>query len=84
MTADYHNDEDSIQRPGALREDYQGLGFFGQGIVTPAVRDYASRVETAYRAAVQQYNAYVRSLQSIDAALKSAGLKAPSASEVTP
>jgi hypothetical protein len=84
LTADYHNDEDSIQRPGALREDYQGLGFFGQGVVTPAVRDYASRVEAAYRAIVPRYNAYVRSLNSVDATLKSAGLKTPSAPEVTP
>ncbi len=84
LTADYHNDEDSIQRPGALREDYQGLGFFGQGVVTPAVRDYGSRVEAAYRAIVPRYNAYIRSLNSINSALKSAGLKTPSASEVTP
>lgn len=82
LTADYHNDEDSIQRPGALREDYGGLGNFGQGIVTPALRDYALRVQAAYRAFVPQYNAYVRSLGAIDAALKRAGLKAPSAPEV--
>jgi hypothetical protein len=84
LTADYHNDEDSIQRPGALREDYQGLGFFGQGVVTPSVRDYANRVEAAYRAIVPRYNAYVRSLNAIDSTLKGAGLKIPSASEVTP
>jgi len=30
FTADYHNDEDSIQRPGKLREDMPG-GFFGAG-----------------------------------------------------
>jgi hypothetical protein len=84
LTADYHNDEDSIQRPGALREDMQGLGFFSQGVLTPAVREYATRVDAAYRTAVQRYNAYVKSLGSINNALKSAGLKAPSASEVTP
>jgi hypothetical protein len=84
LTADYHNDEDSIQRPGALREDMQGLGFFGQGVLTPAVRDYAKRVDVTYNAVVQHYNAYVRSLTSINNALKSAGLKQPSAPEVTP
>ncbi len=84
LTADYHNDEDSIQRPGALREDYQGLGFFGQGLITPAVRDYGNRVEAAYRQAVQRYNAYVRSLGAVNSSLKSAGLKTPAASEVTP
>jgi photosystem II stability/assembly factor-like uncharacterized protein len=65
LTADYHNDEDSIQRPGALREDMQGLGFYGQGVVTPAVRDYANRVDVAYRAAVKRYNAYVLSIRSL-------------------
>ncbi|HET9096355.1 MAG TPA: hypothetical protein VFN37_06810 [Candidatus Baltobacteraceae bacterium] len=84
LTADYHNDEDSIQRPGALREDYQGLGFFGLGIITPAVENYAGRVEAAYRALVPRYNAYARSLGAIEAALKSAGLKTPSVPEVKP
>ncbi|HEY9180211.1 MAG TPA: hypothetical protein VIO32_05795 [Candidatus Baltobacteraceae bacterium] len=84
LTADYHNDEDSIQRPGALREDMEGLGFYGQGVLTPAVRAYAVRVDASYRSAVQRYNAYVASLSTIDAALKSAGLKTPSAPEVKP
>jgi hypothetical protein len=84
LTADYHNDEDSIQRPGALREDMQGLGFFGQGVLTPAVRQYAVRVDATYRSAVDRYNAFVRSLSSVNSALKSAGLKTPSASEVKP
>jgi hypothetical protein len=84
LTADYHNDEDSIQRPGALREDYQFLGYFGGTVLTPAVTDYARRVEAAYRAIVPQYDNYIRSLTTINNALKSAGLKTPSASEVTP
>jgi photosystem II stability/assembly factor-like uncharacterized protein len=84
LTADYHNDEDSIQRPGALREDMEGLGFFGQGLVTPAVREYAQRIDVTYRSAVARYNTFVRSLDSVNGALKSAGLKTPSAQEVTP
>ncbi len=84
LTADYHNDEDSIQRPGALREDMQGLGFFAQGVLTPAVINYGQRVDVAYRAAVQRYNAYVRTLAPIDAGLRSAGLKTPDISEVRP
>jgi hypothetical protein len=75
LTADYHNDEDSIQRPGALREDMQGLGFFGGGLITPAVRNYAHRVESSYNSGISQYNAYTRSLSAVNAALKSAGLK---------
>jgi photosystem II stability/assembly factor-like uncharacterized protein len=84
LTADYHNDEDSIQRPGALREDMQGLGFFSQGVLTPAVQQYAKRIDATYRAAVQRYNAYVQSLDAVNGALKSAGLKTPTTPEVKP
>jgi len=84
LTADYHNDEDSIQRPGALREDMQGLGFFGQGVITPAVFDYGRRIDAAYHTAVQNYNAYIRTLGPVNAALRAAGLKTPSANPVTP
>jgi hypothetical protein len=65
LTADYHNDEDSIQRPGALREDMQGLGFFSQGVLTPSVRDYANRVEANYRQTMAHYNDFVRSLTGL-------------------
>ncbi len=84
LTADYHNDEDSIQRPGALREDMEGLGFFGQGVLTPAVIDYGARVDAAYRTAVQNYNAYVRTLAPVSAQLHAAGMKSLSASPVSP
>ena len=75
LTADYHNDEDSIQRPGALREDMQGLGFFGQGVLTPSVEDYAKRIEVSYRSAIAQYNQFVGSLGAVNGALTKAGLK---------
>ncbi len=84
LTADYHNDEDGIQRPGALREDMQGLGFFGQGILTPAVIDYGRRVDIAYRAAVARYNAYIGTLGPVNASLRAAGLKTPDTHAVTP
>jgi hypothetical protein len=85
LTADYHNDEDSIQRPGALREDMQGLGFFGQGLLTPSVMDYARRIEGSYNSAVSVYNAYVRSLGTVNNSLKGAGLKTlTGVSEVRP
>ena len=84
LTADYHNDEDGIQRPGALREDMQGLGFFGQGLITPAVSDYGRRVDAAYRSAVARYNAFIRTLGPVNAQLRAAGLKTPSANTVTP
>ncbi|MGZ3520121.1 MAG: WD40/YVTN/BNR-like repeat-containing protein [Vulcanimicrobiaceae bacterium] len=75
LTADYHNDEDSIQRPGKLREDIQGLGFFGGGLITPPVTEFASRIDAAYEAAAAQYNAYVQSFPALDTALQDAGLK---------
>jgi hypothetical protein len=75
LTADYHNDEDSIQRPGALREDMQGLGYFGQGLLTPAVENYARRVEVSYRSGIANYNAFARSLTPVSDAFVKAGLK---------
>ncbi len=84
LTADYHNDEDSIQRPGALREDMQGIGFFGQGILTPAVINYANRVDAAYHAAVRSFNGFVQTLGPVSAQLRSAGLQPPNVHPVTP
>jgi hypothetical protein len=84
LTANYQNDEDSIQRPGALREDLQSIGFFGQGVITPPVSDYGRRVDAGYRAAVQRYNAYVRTLVPINNALRAAGLKPAVANPVIP
>ncbi|MDQ2681754.1 MAG: hypothetical protein M3Y21_12175, partial [Candidatus Eremiobacteraeota bacterium] len=65
LTADYHNDEDSIQRPGALREDIQGLGYAGGGLITPAITNLGSRIDVRYRAAVVQFNAYLKTLDSL-------------------
>ncbi|HKU81444.1 MAG TPA: hypothetical protein VJP76_04665, partial [Candidatus Tumulicola sp.] len=76
FTADYHNDEDSIQRPGALREDVPSTGFIlrsGQP-PTAALLDYAARFDTAYAAAFAKYNGYVGGLASLEAALKRAGM----------
>lgn len=84
LTADYHNDEDSIQRPGALREDMQGLGFYGAGVVTPAVMDYGNRVDASYRQIARSYNAFVSSLAAINSALHAAGLETPQAHSITP
>jgi hypothetical protein len=84
LTADYHNDEDSIQRPGALREDIQSAQYLVQGVLTPAALDYGRRVDLGYHAAVQHYNAFVRTLSALQNALRTAGLKVPSANLVTP
>lgn len=65
FTANYQNDEDSIQRPGALKEDVPRAGFGGAQPPTPALVQYARRYDAEYRAAMDRYNAYVRTLQSL-------------------
>lgn len=74
LTANYQNEEDSIERPGALREDLFGAFFSGLGLVTPPVTSIVRRVEGEYASAVGRYNAYVRSLAALNAALKTAKL----------
>ncbi len=86
FTADYKNDEDSIQRPGSLRESVPRTGFPGVQLPPTAEQlDYGRRFEAAYNAAVAKYNAYVASLVPLQAELKKAGLKPISgANPVTP
>ena len=77
FTADYKNDEDSIQRPGSLRESIPRTSGLGGPQLPPtaAQLDYAKRFDAAYAAAVDGYNRYVSSLAPLQAALKDAGLK---------
>ncbi|MGC1381520.1 MAG: hypothetical protein WA814_10930 [Candidatus Baltobacteraceae bacterium] len=86
FTADYKNDEDSIQRAGSLRESIPRTGFGGPQLPpTTAQLDYAKRFDAAYNAAVSKYNAYVASLSPLQAELKQAGLKPlQGANAVTP
>ncbi|MDQ2992912.1 MAG: glycosyl hydrolase [Candidatus Eremiobacteraeota bacterium] len=58
FTADYHNDEDSIQRPGGLREDLPG-GFGAAAAPTQAQLEFDARYDAEYATAVARYNAYV-------------------------
>lgn len=74
LTANYQNDEDGIERPGKLREDIETAFFSGLGLVTPPVTTFVARVEVEYRAGVERYDAYVRSLAGLDSALQSAKL----------
>jgi photosystem II stability/assembly factor-like uncharacterized protein len=83
LTANYQNDEDSIERPGALREDMGGLGFFGAGVITPAVRNYGNRVNAEYVSVTDAYNRYISTLTPIDNALRAAGLKPPSVTRIS-
>ena len=59
LTADYHNDEDSIQRPGALREDLEALtrGFIA-GVPNAALRAYAVQVEGRVRGAMRDVDTF--------------------------
>jgi photosystem II stability/assembly factor-like uncharacterized protein len=87
FTADYKNDEDSIQRPGSLRESIPRTSGFGgpQFPPTAAQLDYSRRFDAAYATAMQNYNAYVNSLTALQTALKGAGLKPlQGANPVTP
>ncbi len=74
FTADYHNDEDSIQRSGSLRESLPRTGFGAQAPPTEAQRDYASRFDTAYAAAFASYNDFVAHLATLSKALSSKGM----------
>ncbi|HEY5341326.1 MAG TPA: hypothetical protein VIK27_09890, partial [Candidatus Aquilonibacter sp.] len=85
FTADFHNDEDSIQHQGALREEIPRSGFGAAQPPTAEQLDYASRYDTAYNAAMAKYNAYVGSLQTLSKNLQAHGGKAiEGAKTVTP
>jgi hypothetical protein len=73
LTANYQNDEDSIQTPGALREDIQTSYFGSQGVITQPVADYNKRMDGEIRDAVVRYNAFVTGpLVPVETALKAA------------
>ncbi|GAC1388549.1 MAG: hypothetical protein NVSMB31_02690 [Vulcanimicrobiaceae bacterium] len=74
LTANYQNDEDSIQKAGMLREDVGGPPFT---IVTPAILEYSRRIDVRYKAAVERYNQFVRGgVAAVNTQLQQAGLKA--------
>jgi hypothetical protein len=60
LTADYHNDEDSIGRPGELREAFYGFDLVGNGgPPTAATLDLASRIDAAYALVMGRANAFL-------------------------
>lgn len=75
FTANYKNDEDSIQRGGSLRESIPRTGFGGQLPPTAAQLEFAQRFDAGYASAMQGYNSYVASLAPLQTRLKSAGIK---------
>jgi photosystem II stability/assembly factor-like uncharacterized protein len=76
FTANYKNDEDSIQRGGSLRESVPRTGFGGPQLPpTAAQLNFSQRFDAAYADAVDKYNAYVASLAPLQSGLHAAGLK---------
>ena len=74
LTANYQNGEDSIQRPGALREDIGGLMYTSP--VAPPVAAFARRMDVEFAQGIGRYDAFVTgTLPGVNAALKAAGKK---------
>ncbi|MEO9171356.1 MAG: hypothetical protein ABI282_04095 [Candidatus Baltobacteraceae bacterium] len=71
LTANYQNFEDSIQRPGKLREDVMGIA--GAGLITPPLRDVARRIDAEYAADAADFTAYLATLPALNDVLKKGG-----------
>ena len=74
LTADFTNAEDSIQRPGRIREDLSGLMFPAGNPPSVALQDYAARVDRMFEATIRDVDAFERGeIARADTALKAAG-----------
>ena len=71
LTADFQNGEDFIQRPGKVREDLMSLA--GAGLVTPAMREIAGRIDASYASAVARFNEYIATLPPLNSTLSNGG-----------
>ena len=84
LTADFRNDEDSIMRPGALREDLEDF----QNISAPPLPSliaYANSVDQRYSDAMRTYNEFAAMVSTLNAQLTAAGAKPlPVPPKVTP
>jgi len=59
LTADYQNDEDSIQRPGKVREDLESLRYVADnGTPTAATLRLSARVGAGYDAVMRDVNGF--------------------------
>jgi hypothetical protein len=76
LTANYQNDEDSIQFPGQLREDVPRSGFGGAQPPTPSLLQYAQRFDREYAQVVAQYNTYLQAAYDpLAAQLRTVGIR---------
>ena len=78
LTANYQNDEDSIQMPGKVREDVQSIMFFARhGDHAGAARLRAIASKASSRTATAHYNAFVKAqVPALNDALTTLKLKA--------
>ena len=74
ITANFHNDEDSIERPGAVREDLEDFLML-RTPPTPAIVAYAATVDARYRNVMRAYDQFAASVDSLNRALESAKFK---------
>jgi photosystem II stability/assembly factor-like uncharacterized protein len=78
LTARYTNGEDSVSRPGALRENLGGAltsleSFPVQGIITAPAAEFYARIDAEYQQAREAYNAYARAIPQYNTELSTAG-----------
>lgn len=84
LTADFHNDEDSIMLPGGIREDVFGALYQSQGLITAPVVEFLGRMDGEVRDGATQYNAFVTGVvPGINSALTAAKLTPVPASVTT-
>jgi photosystem II stability/assembly factor-like uncharacterized protein len=89
LTAQYTNGEDSVSRPGSLRENLDNAltslqSFPVQGIITPSAAQFYARLDAEYRSARDAYNAYSRAIPQYNSELGAAGAQALPAIPVQP
>ena len=64
------------EQEGKLHEDVLNAFAAAQGLITPMVADYLSRVDAERRAGIGRYNEFISTLPPVDDELKAAGMKA--------
>jgi hypothetical protein len=74
LTANFHNDEDGIMRPGALREDLEDFQSVSAPPLPPFLA-YADSVDQRYRDAMRQYNDFTVMVSALNTQLKLTGAK---------
>jgi len=74
LTANFHNDEDSIGRPSSLREDLEDFLQLTTPPLSPML-DYAVSVDEQYRKVLRSYDEFAPSVRSLNATMKARGMR---------